>query len=136
MDMPREFDVVCQLEANDDLLPDNQAHLFVEIYDRLPVLLVEDSAESAESDTPFLLAALGARKTDTKREWRSVFEPTVIDSRALAATDLNRFRCVLIANPKSLQPAELTGSIGRWRSPAGASTGTTGCSGGMGARRL
>ena len=103
-----EFDVVCQLEANDDLLPDNQAHLFVEIYDRLPVLLVEDSAESAESDTPFLLAALGARKTDTKREWRSVFEPTVIDSRALAATDLNRFRCVLIANPKSLQPAAIT----------------------------
>jgi hypothetical protein len=34
------------------------------------------------------------------------------------------------------QPAELTGSMGRWRSAAGASAGTTGCSGGIGASRL
>jgi len=34
------------------------------------------------------------------------------------------------------QPAELTGSIGNRRRPAGASAGTTGCSGGIGASRL
>jgi hypothetical protein len=36
----------------------------------------------------------------------------------------------------SCQPAELTGSIGWCRSAAGASAGTTGCSGGIGASRL
>lgn len=36
----------------------------------------------------------------------------------------------------SCQPAELTGSIGNRRSAAGASAGTTGCSGAIGASRL
>jgi hypothetical protein len=36
----------------------------------------------------------------------------------------------------SCQPAELTGSIGMFRSAPGASAGTTGCSGGIGASRL
>jgi hypothetical protein len=34
------------------------------------------------------------------------------------------------------QPAELTGSVGMFRSAPGASAGTTGCSGGIGASRL
>jgi len=74
------FHVVCQLEANDDLPPDNEAQLLVEIYERLPVLLVEDplSTEALDNDTPFILAALGSRKDGAKLDWRSVFEPTVI----------------------------------------------------------
>jgi len=103
------FDVVCQIEANDDLPADNEAHLLVEIYERLPVLLIEEpvSAESVENDTPFILAALGARKGDAPRDWRSVFEPTVLDSRALASTDLSRFRCVVLANVPSLDAATI-----------------------------
>jgi hypothetical protein len=103
-----QFDVTCRLDASDDLPADNQAHLIVETYDRLPVLLVEDQAsDPAQSDTPFILAALGARKADEKRPWHSVFEPTVIDSRALASTDLNRFRCVLLSNPANLPRASV-----------------------------
>jgi hypothetical protein len=103
------FDVTCQLEATDNLAADNHSQLLVDIYERLPVLLVEDpaSAEPLENDTPFVLAALGARNTDAKREWRSVFEPTVIDSRALASTDLNKFRCVILANVRNLPPATI-----------------------------
>jgi aerotolerance regulator-like protein/VWA domain-containing protein/CARDB protein len=103
------FDVTCQLEAGDDLPADNQAHLLAEIYERLPVLFVEDpvSTEPLENDAAFVLAALGARKRDAQREWRSVFEPTVIDSRALASADLNQFRCVVLSNTRSLAPASL-----------------------------
>jgi len=50
-----------------------------------------------------VLAALGQRKSsDGKREWRSVFEPTVIESAALTATDLKQFRCVVLANVRNL----------------------------------
>jgi hypothetical protein len=108
-DSPGPFDVLCQLEADDALPPDNQAHLLVEIYERLPILFVEDaaSAEPLETDAAFVLAALGAPKRDAKREWRSVFDPTVINSAALAATDLAKFRCVVLSNVRPLAPATL-----------------------------
>jgi hypothetical protein len=98
------FEVTCQLEANDPLPADNEERLLVEIYERLPVLLVEDSvsAQPLETDTAFVLAALGARKGDAQRDWRSVFEPAVIESSALGSTELNRFRCVLLANIRNL----------------------------------
>jgi hypothetical protein len=103
------FDVTCQLEAGDDLPADNQAHVLAEIYERLPILFVEDpvSSEPLENDAAFVLAALGARKGDAKREWRSVFEPAVIDSRGLASADLNQFRCVVLSNTRNLAPASL-----------------------------
>jgi hypothetical protein len=103
------FDVVCQLDANDSLPADNEGHQLVEIYERLPVLLVEDpvSAGSPANDTPFILAALGAPRGDARPEWRSVFEPTVLDSRALSTADLKRFHCVLLANVRSLDTAAI-----------------------------
>ena len=101
------FELVCQLEANDELPADNVAHLLVEIYERLPVLLVEDAAspDSLESDRPFILAALGARPGEAARDWRSVFEPTVVDARALSSTDLKRFRSVVLDNIRNLDAA-------------------------------
>jgi len=101
------FEVTCHVEADDDLRADNEGRLLVEIYDRLPILLVEDPAspEPLQNDAPFVLAALGQRKSsDGKREWRSVFEPTVIESSALNATDLKQFRCVVLANVRNLAP--------------------------------
>jgi hypothetical protein len=104
-----QFDVTCHLEASDDLPGDNEAHLLVEIYERLPILLVEDpaSAEALENDAPFVLAALGSRRTGDKAAWRSVFEPTVIEPAALNNTDLSRFRCVILANLRTLEPASV-----------------------------
>ncbi|MCI0746160.1 MAG: BatA domain-containing protein [Verrucomicrobia subdivision 3 bacterium] len=106
-DAPGTFEVTCQLESHDELAADNSGNLLVEIFERLPVLLVEDpvSAEPLENDAPFVLAALGASKSDPRREWRSVFDPAVIDSSAIVSTDLARFRCVLIANVRTLNAA-------------------------------
>src|SRR5688572_20962070 len=101
------FEVTCHLEADDELRADNEGRLLVQIYERLPILLVEDPAspEPLQNDAPFVLAALGQRKSsDAKREWRSVFEPTVIESAALNATDLMQFRCVVLANVRNLAP--------------------------------
>jgi hypothetical protein len=103
------FDVSCQIEAADDLKADNSAQRLVEIFDRLPVLLVEDSkdAESLEADAPFVLAALGARGKQAGSEWRSVFEPTVIPASALGTTELSRFHAVLLANVATLAAADV-----------------------------
>ncbi|MGI8603666.1 MAG: BatA domain-containing protein [Verrucomicrobiales bacterium] len=104
-------DVVGQLETNDALAGDNEGHWLVETFDHLPVLLVEDAASghALEKDSGFVLAALGKQKTSAANEgaWRSVFEPTVIDPGALAATDLDRFRAVILANLRDVAPAAL-----------------------------
>ena len=108
------FDVTCELGAKDDLGADNEAHLLVEVFERLPVLLVEDAraAESLELDSSFILPALGAKHSPSAinrspGKWRSVFEPALIDASALAATDLSRFRCVILADVAQLDPAVL-----------------------------
>lgn len=104
-----EFEVVCELEAKDVLSADNVGRCLVDIYERLPVLLVEDSAQDEDSipDSSFLLAALGAHPGQTNQGWRSVFEPTLISSAALATTDLNAYRCILLVDTPVLPQATL-----------------------------
>jgi hypothetical protein len=103
---PSAFDVTCHLETTDDLAADNEGHLLVDIYERLPVLVVEDPPDDGPSDATFILAALGASANSTAdKRWRSVFEPTVIGSTALAVTDLKRFHAIIVASTRSLPPA-------------------------------
>lgn len=104
------------LDSSDDLAGDNQARLVVEIFEHLPVLIVEDQpgTNTTEHATPFILAALGGVRPGSNpsnqgavEEWRSVFEPTLIESAALEKTPLNPFHCVLLANPGRLNPAQV-----------------------------
>ena len=97
------FDITCHLETTDELAADNEGRLLVDIYERLPVLVVEDSPDDGPADATFILAALGARGGDSR--WRSVFEPTIIDSAALPSTDLKRFHAILLASTRNLTAA-------------------------------
>ena len=106
---PGSFDLTCHLETSDELAADNEAHLLINIYERLPVLIVEDPPNEGPSDATFILAALGARK-DAEHRWRSVFEPTVIDSATLASTDINKFQVVVLATIGDL-PAGATENL-------------------------
>ena len=103
---PGLSEIACRLEVKDTLIADNEAHVLVQVYERLPVLLVEEAStgEPLETDSAFVLAALGARKGGNTG-WHSVFEPTLIEPGALAATDLNRFRCIILADPRNIEPA-------------------------------
>ena len=95
------FKVACDLEGADALPADNRSMLAVEIFERVPILLVDDapSADVIESESAFLMAAFGRRGRET---WRSVFEPAVIESSALSKTNLQPFRCVILANTRPL----------------------------------
>ena len=104
------FEVAGRLDIKDALTGDNDARVLVQIYDRLPVLIVEDAntGEAIESDSAFVLAALGARKAGPANTgWHSVFEPVAIEPGALLATDLNRFRCIILADPRNVEPAAI-----------------------------
>jgi hypothetical protein len=57
-----------------------------------------------DSESVFVLAAFGRRGNAT---WKSVFEPTMIDSTALAKTDLQACRCVILANTRPLTPTDI-----------------------------
>jgi len=103
-------EVSCSLASKDTLTADNEARLLVQVYERLPVLVVEDAnpGEPLEADSAFVLAALGARKAGKEATgWHSVFEPTMIEPRALAATDLNRYRCIVLSDPRNVEPAAI-----------------------------
>lgn len=95
------FKIECELEGADALAGDNRSMQVVEIFERVPILLVDDvpSADLAESESAFVMAAFGRRGNQT---WRSVFEPTVIESSALSRTNLQNFRCVILANTRPL----------------------------------
>lgn len=119
---PGIYDIKGRLEAKDALTADNEAHLLVQVYERLPVLLVEqrNSREALETDSAFVLAALGVRKAaEGASGWRSVFEPTVLEPGALASTDLRRFRCVILADPPPLDQATIEKLEGYVRSGGG-----------------
>lgn len=95
-----KFAIRCHLDVSDAIAADNEAALLVDVYDRLPILLVEESTspDPLENDAPFVLAALG-RGGNERDGWRSVFEPTVLRSEALTSTNLRAFRCVVVVNP-------------------------------------
>jgi hypothetical protein len=99
------FKVQCEIEGADALSGDNRSMLIVEIFERMPILLVDDAprADMADSESAFVLAAFGRRAgSEAGAAWRSVFEPTVIESSALSKTDLQNFRCVMLANTRQL----------------------------------
>ncbi|MES2572769.1 MAG: CARDB domain-containing protein, partial [Verrucomicrobiota bacterium] len=102
------FEVTCRLEGRDALAQDNAARFLVEVYERLPVLIVEEPNTDAplEKDSAFVLAAFGARKGN-ETGWRSIFEPTVIEPAMLEGRELERFRCVILADVRRLAPGAI-----------------------------
>jgi hypothetical protein len=107
---PGVYEVAGELEARDDLPADDSGRCLVDVFERLPVLVVADrsAGDSLESDAGFVLAALGVRSGTTDGGgWRSVFAPTLTEPSALAAADLASYRCVILADLASLEPAAM-----------------------------
>jgi len=95
------FAVSCQIDAVDDLEPDNQATVVVEVVERIPVLLVEGSGELAEiqQDAFFVQAALGRIEgEEDSSEWQAVFEPHTITLERLETIDFDAYRAVVVPN--------------------------------------
>jgi hypothetical protein len=96
---PGVYAISCRLNADDQLVPDNQATVVVEVIEQAPVLVVENAAHLAEiqQDSFFLQAALGWIDGEPLDE-KAIYAPTLIEPEELAQTDLKPYRAVVIPN--------------------------------------
>ena len=97
------YSVTCNLAADDQLQPDNEYAVVVEVVNKLPFLIVE----AASNDTNFaaaklLTATLGYDNDKPRGEWQSVFAPRIIDYEQLEAETLADYRAIIIADMPSL----------------------------------
>lgn len=94
------FAVSCQIEAGDDLAPDNRATVVVEVVERIPILLVEGAGQLAEMqrDAFFVQAALGRIEGEEDSDWQAVFEPRMVTPERLETIDFDEFRAVVVPN--------------------------------------
>ena len=112
---PGSHYVSCVLHSAQDVLPDdNELFFSVAVVDRLPVLLVDgDHREQAlASETGFLRLALSPRN-DNDPSWRTVIEPTVIDTLDLRDTNFSKYRVIVLANVAAL-PASVVSDLERF----------------------
>ncbi|KAA5538990.1 VWA domain-containing protein [Roseiconus nitratireducens] len=98
-DAPGTYQLRCQIEHDDDLPPDNQSTLVVQVVQSVPIVIVESAFELAEmqQDSYFIQAALGwidGRPLDES----SIYVPTLVSPDELATTDLTEQRVVVIPN--------------------------------------
>jgi len=93
------YRLVCHIDHDDDLTADNRSGLVVEVVDRIPVVIVENSDDLGEfqQDSYFVQAALGW--IDGKAlEGNSLYVPTVVSPDELASIGLSKQRVVVIPN--------------------------------------
>ncbi len=100
------FDLWCQVDAQDVLEADDEAHLIFTIADKLPVLVVDGSSQvdPLYTDVGYLLASLGFgdQSEGEGPSWESGFAPKTIPTSELASEVLDPYRCVILANPRRL----------------------------------
>ena len=97
------FSVGCKLVADDQLLPDNEQIVVVEVVDKIPFLIVEESSSDTNYAAARLLTATLGYENDTPRgEWQSVFAPRIIDFEQLKDETMADYRAVIIADMPKL----------------------------------
>lgn len=93
------YAVSCVIDSNDELAPDNQATVVVEVVDEVPVVLVESAPDLAEMqrDAFFVQAALGWLDDESFDE-RGVHAPTLMEPARLERSDVQSYRAVVVPN--------------------------------------
>jgi len=103
-------DISAHLADSDDLPPDDSAHFLLDVIKSVPVLIVEGEAQAdpVQSDTRYLLTALGGidRDAHDERPAGSVFEPKLISYQHLGEVNLSAYPCIILANVPRL-PADI-----------------------------
>lgn len=100
---PGVYSLSCQINASDNLSPDNCATVVIEVIEEVPVLVVEGAAGQAElqQDSFFLQAAMGWINGEAL-EQHSVYRPVTVRPEDLETTSLANYRAVIVPNFTSL----------------------------------
>jgi len=96
--------VSCEIRHPDALDMDNVGRFAVEVVDAARILVVDGShgAGPAETETGYLLAALGGDERNGGSGWESAFRARVIAASALGSETLSDYGCVVLANVPAL----------------------------------
>lgn len=99
------FAVKCRVDAEDELAPDNEETVVVEVVDEVPVLVLESAGDLSElqRDSFFVEAALGWLDGEASAG-QGVFVPQLVDEERLDRTVLDDYRAVVIPNLTVLKP--------------------------------
>jgi len=108
-DSPGVHQVNCRLNSGDDLDMDNEGRHIVEVVERVPILVVSGPprADPLNTQTGYLMAALGYASVASQDEWHSIFEPKVVDAQGFAHEDPAMYGCVILANVPGLTPGAI-----------------------------
>jgi hypothetical protein len=89
----------CSIDSKDELAPDNEATVVVEVVNEVPIVLVESAPDLAEMqrDAFFVQAALGWLDGESLDE-RGVHAPTLMAPARLERTDLQAYRAIVVPN--------------------------------------
>ncbi|NQV24195.1 MAG: BatA domain-containing protein [Rhodopirellula sp.] len=89
----------CAIDSKDELAPDNEATVVVEVVNEVPIILVESAPDLAEMqrDAFFVQAALGWLDGESLDE-RGVHAPTLMEPARLERTDLQKYRAIVVPN--------------------------------------
>ena len=97
------YTITCDMTTVDDLAPDNNAAIVIEVVEQVPVLVVESApnGDETEQDGFCLQAVLGWVDGEQKGQV-GVHHPTTVSPQRLERTNLADYRAVVIPNLKEL----------------------------------
>ncbi|MGI9430419.1 MAG: BatA domain-containing protein [Bythopirellula sp.] len=97
------FAVTCRVEAEDQIAPDGEAGVVIEVSDQLPVLVVHDleSSEFTKTADELFTAALGY-DGEKANAWHAVYEPHLAPVSQLEELTLARYRAIVFLSLSEL----------------------------------
>lgn len=105
-DTTGNFAVGCRLQAEDQIAPDGEASVVIEVSDQLPILVVHDleADTSQKSADELFTAALGYDGEQAQR-WHAVYRPEIVSVSQLDELPLAKYRAIVMLSLTDL-PAE------------------------------
>jgi len=95
---PGVYAVSCRVAPDDQLPPDDDSSVIVEVVDRIPVLIVDAALDYRQRipDAELFTATLGYDGATPHDGWNAVFAPTLVTPDDLETTTLSDYQAVVV----------------------------------------
>ncbi len=91
------FAVTARIQAEDQITPDGEASVVIEVSDQLPILVIHDlEADAARKTADQLFTAALGYDGDEAQEWHSVYQPNLVSVSELSDVSLPKYRAVVM----------------------------------------
>ncbi len=91
------FAITARIQAEDQIAPDGEASVVIEVSDQLPILVIHDlEADTARKTADQLFTAALGYEGDKAQEWHSVYQPDLVPVSELSDVSLPKYRAVVM----------------------------------------